>query len=224
MEAMAVEKWTRERRRQLTRDALLDAAAAVFARRGFEGASLEEIAETAGFTRGAIYKNFADKEELFLAVNDRFNERTLAEFAALLDETKGFDLDEAHIAAITHKWREMEAKDPDLYILGLEFNLYVVRHPELRERVVAKRHENARRVAAFMERQAAAEGIELPMSTIDLANIFLTTSDGFNSSALIDPEILDLYEPFLRLVMHGMAAAVAEHPSASTGATPAATA
>ena len=67
METVAVEKWTPERRRQLTRDTLIEAAAAVFARRGFHGASLDEIAETAGFTRGAIYKNFADKEDLFFA-------------------------------------------------------------------------------------------------------------------------------------------------------------
>src|SRR2546430_8969285 len=57
---MAVEKLTPERRRQLTRDTLLDAAAVVFARRGFHGASLEEIAETAGVTRGALYKHLID--------------------------------------------------------------------------------------------------------------------------------------------------------------------
>ncbi|MFP5380534.1 MAG: TetR family transcriptional regulator, partial [Vicinamibacteria bacterium] len=66
-----VEKLTPERRRQQTRDVLIEAATEVFARRGFEGAALEEIAETAGFTRGAIYKNFAGKEDLFFAVTDR---------------------------------------------------------------------------------------------------------------------------------------------------------
>ena len=65
-----VEKLTPARRRELTRAALLDAAASVFAQRGFEGASLDEIAEAAGFTRGAIYKNFDGKEDLFFAVFD----------------------------------------------------------------------------------------------------------------------------------------------------------
>src|SRR5436309_8046773 len=72
-----VERWTPERRRELTRTALVDAAAEVFARRGFHDASLDEIAETAGFTRGAIYKNFGIKEELFYAVGERQNELTL---------------------------------------------------------------------------------------------------------------------------------------------------
>src|SRR5262249_10424519 len=74
------ERWTPERRRQLTRDALLDAAASVFAKRGFHGASLDEIAATAGYTRGAIYKHFADKDELLHEVCVRLNERSFAEF------------------------------------------------------------------------------------------------------------------------------------------------
>src|SRR3954464_2176363 len=77
------ERWTPERRRERTRDALLDAAIEVFARRGFHGASLDEIAETAGFTRGAIYKHFADKDELLHAACARVNDRTIAQFAAL---------------------------------------------------------------------------------------------------------------------------------------------
>ena len=65
---MAVQPLTPERRRELTKTALVEAAADVFAKRGFEGASLEEIAEAAGFSRGAIYSNFGSKEDLMLAV------------------------------------------------------------------------------------------------------------------------------------------------------------
>src|SRR3954463_12681891 len=82
---VVAEKWTPERRRQQTRDALLDAAVSVFARRGFHGASLDEIAETAGYTRGAIYKHFADKEEMLQAASTRLNERVLTQFAELPD-------------------------------------------------------------------------------------------------------------------------------------------
>src|SRR4051812_4970750 len=82
---VAAERWTQERRRQHTRDLLLDAAEQVFAKRGFEGASLEEIAETAGYTRGAIYKHFGGKEELFLEANTRFNERYVQAFAELVE-------------------------------------------------------------------------------------------------------------------------------------------
>src|SRR6266403_1869396 len=76
-----VEKLTPERRRELTRSTLIDAAADVFAKRGFHAASLEEIAEAAGFTRGAIYKNFENKEELFFAVIERRVDAQLSRFS-----------------------------------------------------------------------------------------------------------------------------------------------
>ena len=57
------ERWTKERRIEHTRQILLDAAEEVFARKGLTGAALEEIADAAGFTRGAIYSQFGAKEK-----------------------------------------------------------------------------------------------------------------------------------------------------------------
>ena len=54
------------RRREATRQKLLDAAAQVFAEVGLDAASVEAICERAGFTRGAFYSNFETKDELFL--------------------------------------------------------------------------------------------------------------------------------------------------------------
>ena len=65
---MAIEPLTPERRRQQTREHLLAAAAQVFAERGFHGATLDEVATVAGFTKGAVYSNFKNKEDLFLAL------------------------------------------------------------------------------------------------------------------------------------------------------------
>ena len=59
-----VEPWTRERRLERTRSLLLDAAEQVFAERGFISATLDDIAKAAGYSKGAIYKYFATKEEL----------------------------------------------------------------------------------------------------------------------------------------------------------------
>jgi AcrR family transcriptional regulator len=203
MGTVAVEKWTPERRRQLTRDTLIDAAATVFARRGFHGASLEEIAETAGFTRGAIYKNFTDKEELFLAVWERFNQRALSEFAELLGSGSP-ELEGVSISAIAEKWRKTQTADPDFFAIGLEFKLYLLRNPDARDRVTARQHEGAHRVAEFMQQRAAAAGAKLPMPAEDLANIFLITSDGFTMASLTEPELARLYEPFLELMIRGM--------------------
>src|SRR3954452_23615459 len=72
---MTFEPLTPERRRAQTRRPLLDAAAVVFARKGFHGATIDEVAQTAGFTEGAVYSNFKDKEATFFALIDDRIER-----------------------------------------------------------------------------------------------------------------------------------------------------
>lgn len=61
------ERWTKQRRLEHTRNVLLDAAEEVFARKGFDGAALEDIAEVGGYTRGASYSHCGSKAELFLS-------------------------------------------------------------------------------------------------------------------------------------------------------------
>ena len=193
---MATEKWTPERRRQLTRDALIDAAAEVFAKRGFHGASLDEIAETAGFTRGAIYKNFGGKEDLFFAVNEEINQRALEGFAELLGSTGVGD-----VAAIAAKWKELIVGDFQFFTLVLEFNLDAMRNPDLHQRLIERRRHSTQMVAKFVEEQSARAGVKLAMPSEDLANIFLITTDGFTHAAAIDPDTARLYEPFLELLI-----------------------
>ena len=78
---MTIEPLTPERRRQQTRDHLLEAAARVFGERGYHGASLDDIAAAAGFTKGAVYSNFKSKEDLFLALLE-------SRFASELEDLK----------------------------------------------------------------------------------------------------------------------------------------
>src|ERR1700690_3170171 len=83
--SLTVEKWTPDRRMERTRAALIASARHLFATKGFEGASLDEIADAAGYTRGAIYRHFANKEDLFFAVSDAVNTELLDTFAEELD-------------------------------------------------------------------------------------------------------------------------------------------
>src|SRR5476649_1930069 len=82
---MAFEPLTPERRRAMTRRHLLEAAAIVFARDGFHGATLDDVAATAGFTKGAVYSNFKSKDDLFLALLDDRIERQFAIALEVLD-------------------------------------------------------------------------------------------------------------------------------------------
>jgi AcrR family transcriptional regulator len=193
-----VQKLTPERRRQLTREALLDAATEVFVRRGFEGSSLEEIAETAGFTRGAIYKNFDGKEDLFLAVFDRENERVLTVFADMLEEGGSRAVLDAHASA---QLLTRLMGDDTLLTLEREFSLYEIRHPDVREKSAAQRRRTVELVTAFIEDQAAATGLRLRIPAATAAGIFLSSSMGFGHASRVDPGQMELYETFLELMI-----------------------
>jgi AcrR family transcriptional regulator len=193
------ERWTRERRRQHTRDVLLDAAEEVFARRGFDGASLDEIADAAGYTRGAIYKHFGSKDELFLAVNHRFNERSLEGFREAFDFS--IPIEELDLAAIAKRWYDLQHHEPHFYALGTEFNLYVLRNPEVRERVTAQRRAIAEMIAGFMDEHSARLGVTMRIPSITIARIVLACADGLELASQLDPGGSDLYEPFLELLV-----------------------
>ena len=201
---MPIEKLTPERRRQQTRDVLIAAATEVFARRGFEGAALEEIAETAGFTRGAIYKNFDDKEDLFFAVTDRLNEQVIEAFRTIAPESASPD--EWDIARLAKLWRtSVDGEFEDLFFaIGKEYELYVLRNPDARPRAVAHRRRQRDLVASFIDEVAEQSGMTLRLPSATLAAIILAAADGLTYTARIDGE--DLFAPFLELLNAGMVA------------------
>ena len=199
---MPVETLTRERRRQQTRDVLIAAATEVFAERGYEGAALEEIAERAGFTRGAIYKNFAGKEELFFAVTDRLNELIIDAFRAIAPSSA--DAKEWDISRLADLWRASVDEFDDLFAIGKEYELYVLRNPAARERSVEHRRKSRDVVAAFIEEVADRSGMRLRLPTPTLASIILAAADGLSYAARVDGD--DLFAPFLELLNAGMVA------------------
>jgi AcrR family transcriptional regulator len=190
-----IERWTPERRRARTRSALVDAARFVFARKGFEGASLDEIAETAGYTRGAIYKHFRGKEDLLFAVYDELNDQALERYASLLQTDRSHALDPAVIVDV---WQELFGADTDLRALELEFQLYSLRHPEVRERWVEHGRRNRELVAEFMRANAAHGDFEFALPIEHLSTMLLITSDAFRREVDADPTASDLYREFLQ--------------------------
>jgi AcrR family transcriptional regulator len=199
---MVVEKLTRERRRQQTRDVLIASATEVFARRGFDGASLEEIAETAGFTRGAIYKNFDSKEDLFFAVTDRLNEQIIAAFREVAPDSSGpGDWD---ISKLAELWRASAGEFGELFVIAQEYQLYVLRNTDARERAVEHRRKQRDLVAAFIDEFAEQSGATLRMPSTTLAGIILAAADGLSYAARVDGE--DLFAAFLELLHAGMTA------------------
>jgi AcrR family transcriptional regulator len=185
----------------LTSARLVDAARAVFARRGFHRASLEEIAEEAGYSTGAVYSNFAGKEDLFLAVLDEH----------IADRLRAVDVAVARagtpqqrVRAGAHNWMEFLRDDPDWYPLFIEFWAYALRDPELRprvaERFAAFPHANTRLVTEGL-REA---GVRVPEDVARGAGILLTAvSDGLALIKMMDPDAVpdDLFEDALSFLL-----------------------
>lgn len=192
------ERWTRERRVQHTRDLLLDAAEKLFAERGLGGASLEDIADAAGYTRGAIYAHFGSKEELFLAVIERQRQRFLDGFT---DVVSSFHrLSDLNLDELSSRWRELMSGDAEqAAALGHEFTLFLVRNPEARDRVAAQRAETVRWLADYITDGAKRIGGTLTIPAETLARVILATNEGVTLHSHVDGE--DLYRPFMELVI-----------------------
>src|SRR5438094_7823006 len=111
---------SREETRAETRRRLIEAATEVFAELGFHGASVEVIAERAGYTRGAFYSNFDGKDDLFLAVYDKRAEAQVEEVSGLMRASS----DPGELFGALRERRDRTPVDPTWVILQTEFWLY----------------------------------------------------------------------------------------------------
>lgn len=185
---------------------LLDAAEEVFAKQGFGGAALEDIAEAAGYTRGAIYSHFGTKEELFLVVIERHLQQFLEGFA---DVITSFDnLHDLDVGKIAQRWRELTIAAPDAAALGAEFSLFLLRNPDARQRLAAQREETAQALAAYITDHVARLGGTLRMPAETLAHLLIAINNGITINGHIDGA--DLFEPFLQMVMSNIVPAQAD--------------
>jgi AcrR family transcriptional regulator len=125
-------RMTREESRTHTRERVLDSAAVIFRRDGFHRASIDEIAEEAGFSRGAVYSSFANKEEFFLALHDREARQRVQLIAARLLENGTLE-DAARTAARTSYERHLA--DPGWSLVTSEFAVHAARNPDVARRL-----------------------------------------------------------------------------------------
>lgn len=153
---MTVERLTRQQQRERTRSRLLAAASAVFSRCGMHRSSIDQIAAEAGYTKGAVYANFASKEDLFLALLEtRFAERAAALDALL--ESDGSPAE--HARAGGEDFMAYLDRDPEWDRLFVEFAAHAARTPEFRTELMARWHDLMRRMATALARYAEQTGL-----------------------------------------------------------------
>ena len=146
---MSLQPLTPERRRQQTREHLLAAAAEVFAQRGFHGASLDEVAAVAGFTKGAVYSNFKNKEDLFLALFRANYEREMQALRTALEDSEVPP--EARLSDFVGLIRDQTRLDGNFGLLYQEFWIYAARNPAAREELTRIDDEAVRALAEIIE-------------------------------------------------------------------------
>lgn len=190
---------TRAEKQAQTRTQLIQAAASVFARRGFQAATVEEIAEEAGYSHGAVYSNFSGKEELFLVVFEQYMTQRIEEVAHAT-EIEGSFAERARAAA--DQWMQRFTEDRDTFLLHLEFMIHAARNPhlskQLGQRMAALRLEIERRLT---DREADAK-TALPLPAADLALILRALGIGLAVEALHQPGETNprLYGDFVALI------------------------
>jgi len=128
-------------RRAHTRDRLMDAAIALFAEKGILGASVEEICERAGFTRGAFYSNFDSKDELLLAVLRRKGEEILQAATKATGSVPGERIEPRSVDDVIRQamlvFQASHPIDPEWLMARSEMRLYALRNPSIRQPVQA---------------------------------------------------------------------------------------
>jgi len=202
---------TQAERREDTREQVLTAAASVFAQNGFHATSLEAVAEEAGFSRGAVYYNFADKEELFLELLDRRCAERAQDLREVFVGTPGDDVEatsrQAQLAA-DHALEAMTG-DPEWRALYLEFLAQAARDPAFRRRF-SKRSAEMRGALeeVVLERTRPIAGA-LDMEPEQLAVVIDALGTGLwahhmlHGARAVPP---DLFSKALALLVDGIAA------------------
>lgn len=182
---MAVERVNRrELKQQQTRERLLEAAAAVFARRGYHIATLEEVAAEAGFTKGAVYSNFESKEALFLALVDRELEKRAEEIGAVVDAAASTGDIEGEAE---RQFQRFIGDEPHWPFLFFEFFAYGARRSDLRSEFIKRRRAVHGVIADGLRREAERYGLDLPVPAEQLAVAFEALMNGLAFNRVLDP-------------------------------------
>jgi AcrR family transcriptional regulator len=211
---MAARLSLRDEQKALTRRRLLDAAETIFAGRGFHGASVEEIAREAGATTGALYSNFAGKEDLFLALFEERIATDVGDYSEIVGS--GTTLDQQARGVADH-WMAILRQRPDYFPLLIEFWAYAIREPKLRkplaDRFAALREASARLVLEGAERRGISPSAEFGDR---MGLVINALGNGLALEKLVDPDAFPdaLYGDTLMLILQALEALARENLSA----------
>lgn len=169
-ESARLVRLTRAERHALTRQRLLDAAKSVFVRVGYGGASIELIAAEAGYSRGAVYASFLNKEALFTELLRLRMERETAELEKIAS------LEPARIVGALADWLKTTHADVGFTQLLVELQLLAWRSPEFAARYNALREGFTQTLGEILKTYFNACGRQRAIDALDMAGCMTALS------------------------------------------------
>ncbi|MGH3734755.1 MAG: TetR/AcrR family transcriptional regulator [Micromonosporaceae bacterium] len=180
-----------------TRQQLVGTARELFLRDGYALTSLEKVADAAGYSKGAVYSNFRNKDQLCLAVLDEIRTEQAGLMATAVAGEDGF---EARLAAF-QRWAEQNIGNEAWTSLEVEFALSARRDPAVREAIAGRDRAIRDGLAALIKANAEQYGLSLPVSPGDAATALLSLGIGLGVQRAIDPTIrVDVLTETIRLM------------------------
>ncbi|HEY1831202.1 MAG TPA: helix-turn-helix domain-containing protein [Acidimicrobiales bacterium] len=181
---MARTRLTRDESKAVTLSRILLAADTVFEHKGFVAASVDEIADEAGYSKGAVYANFPTKQALFLAVAGQRMRDTGAElFSAIRAATTPVEL----VGNVNDWFRARRRTTIDRFALNIEFWMIMARDPKLRE-IGGRSFQMARsRTAEIVSEQVERHALRPNLSPESIATIMIALRSGIETQEWFDP-------------------------------------
>lgn len=192
--------------RRDARHELLVAAADVFAERGFRDASIDEVAERAGYSKGAVYWHFDSKDDLFLALVHEHVDRATREMIELL-QSQSAERDMAPEAS--RRFADLLARQREWLLLDNEYWSLAVRDPDARRRYAERRRELRKALGAALAARVATLGAEqVDVDPERIATVIIALTVGLAQQALVEPQAVpdDLLGDTIALIYKGLLA------------------
>jgi AcrR family transcriptional regulator len=205
---------TRAQAKARTRQLLLDSAARVFAAKGFGGASLEEIAESAGYSTGALYANFDNKEQLFLELiatrRARALERRVEVVSQAFDDAIAKHQDP--LDALSRLFARVADRDREFAPLQAEFWLYAVRNPAAMQVIAASLSDQVEALEPMVARALEHSGVHNGVEPRAVTTILLAMFQGLVRRRRLDPAAVpeDMFAQAVRWLFTGLRRGEAE--------------
>lgn len=177
---------TRQQTRAETRAKILESAESQFLAKGYQGARLDEIAEAAGYSKGAIYSNFASKDQLFLAVSTARHDRTARPLLDSLDAPGDAD---TKLEAFADWVQSITPLDNEWILVETEFTLVERRSPAVVATLQQRYRDSKAGIAAVIAEQLRTLDMTPVVDVAVIAETMMALESGLALSHAVDPDV-----------------------------------